>query len=110
MEALTREIVLINCGRVLAEGNIYRIRELIDRHPHRVRVECDRPRVLAAALTSHEHVVRLTLMDGAVEIETREPDKLYDALPRVVLDLKLELVSLSSPDNNLQAVFEYLVK
>lgn len=108
VEALTREIVLIHRGRVLAEGNIYRIRELIDRHPHRVRVECDRPRVLAAALASEEHVVRLTLSEAAVEVETRQPDRLYDALPKTVLELGLELRSLSSPDNNLQAVFEYL--
>ncbi|MBK6519692.1 MAG: hypothetical protein IPG04_37545 [Polyangiaceae bacterium] len=33
VEALTREIVLIHRGRVLAEGNVYRLRELIDRHP-----------------------------------------------------------------------------
>ncbi|NUP06980.1 MAG: ABC transporter ATP-binding protein [Polyangiaceae bacterium] len=108
IEALTREIVLINRGRVLAEGNIYRIRELIDRHPHRVRVECDRPRVLAARLAEHEDVVRLTLSEGAVEVETRQPDHLYDVLPKTVLELGLELRSLSSPDNNLQAVFEYL--
>ena len=108
VEALTREIVLIHRGRVLAEGNVYRLRELIDRHPHRVRVECTRPRALAARLAEQDHVVRLTLGEHAIEIETRQPDRLYDSLPREVLELGLELKSLSSPDNNLQAVFEYL--
>ncbi len=108
IEALTRDIVLIHRGRVLAEGNIYKIRELIDRHPHRVRVECDKPRVLAAKLAIEEHIGKLTLSETSVELETRHPDRLYDQLPQAVLDLGLELRSISSPDNNLQAVFEYL--
>src|SRR5262249_17725675 len=108
IESLTSEIVLIHRGRVLAEGNVYKIRELIDRHPHRVRVECDKPRVLAAKLAAHEHVASLTFSDTFVEAETRPPDRLSDALPREILELGLDLKSISSPDNNLQAVFEYL--
>jgi ABC-2 type transport system ATP-binding protein len=108
VEALTEEIVLVHRGRVLAEGNVHRIRELIDQHPHRVRVECDRPRELAARVLGDEHVVRVQFEDGAVEIETRAPDRLYDALPRLVLDAGLNVHSLGSPDDNMQAVFEYL--
>jgi ABC-2 type transport system ATP-binding protein len=108
VEALTEEIVLVHRGRVLAEGNVHRIRELIDQHPHRVRVECDRPRELAARVLGEEHVVRVQFEDGAVEIETRAPDRLYDAIPRLVLDAGLNVQSLGSPDDNMQAVFEYL--
>ncbi|MGE3543408.1 MAG: ABC transporter ATP-binding protein, partial [Kofleriaceae bacterium] len=49
IEALTSEIVVIYRGQVLAEGNVYEIRKLFDRHPHRIRIECDRPRDVAAA-------------------------------------------------------------
>jgi ABC-2 type transport system ATP-binding protein len=108
VEALTQEIVLMHRGRVLAEGNVYRIRELIDQHPHRVRVECDRPRELAARVLGEDHVVRVQFEDGVVEIETRAPDRLYDALPRIVLESGLTVTSLGSPDDNMQAVFEYL--
>jgi len=50
IEAVTQDILVIYRGQVLAEGNIYEIRSLIDKHPHRIRVECDRPRALAHAL------------------------------------------------------------
>jgi ABC-2 type transport system ATP-binding protein len=93
---------------VLAEGNVYRIRELIDQHPHRVRVECDRPRELAARLIGEEHVVRVQFEAGVVEIETRAPDRLYEALPPIFLSAGLQVKSLGSPDDNMQAVFEYL--
>jgi ABC-2 type transport system ATP-binding protein len=97
-------------GQVLAEGNVYRLRELIDEHPHRVRIECDRPRELAAAAVAAEHVARVQFTDGVVEIETRAPDTLYDEIPRLAAEHGVKIRSLTSPDNNLSAVFDYLIR
>jgi ABC-2 type transport system ATP-binding protein len=36
IEAMTSNILLINNGRILAEGNVHQIRDLIDEHPHTV--------------------------------------------------------------------------
>jgi ABC-2 type transport system ATP-binding protein len=108
IEALTSDIVVIYRGQVLAEGNVYEIRKLIDQHPHRIRVECDQPRVIAAALASADHVARLVFERGAVLIETRDPDRCYDQLAAAVLDGGVAVSALSSPDNNLGAVFDYL--
>jgi ABC-2 type transport system ATP-binding protein len=108
IEALTSEIVVIHRGQVLAEGNVYEIRRLIDRHPHRIRVECDHPRALATALAAADHVARLAFERGAVLIETRDPDRCYDQLAIAILEHGVQVSALSSPDNNLGAVFEYL--
>jgi ABC-2 type transport system ATP-binding protein len=108
IEALTSEIVVIYRGQVLAEGNVYEIRKLIDRHPHRIRVECDHPRAIAAALAEQEHVARIVFERGGVVIETRDPDRCYDQLAAAVLERGVLVSSLDSPDNNLGAVFEYL--
>lgn len=108
IEALTEDIVVIYRGQVLAEGNIYEIRKLIDRHPHRIRIECDRPREIAAAIAGAEHVVRLVMERRAVVVETRDPDRCYDDLAAAIVERGVELRSMTSPDNNLGAVFEYL--
>ncbi len=108
IEALTRNIVVVYRGQVLAEGDIYAIRRLIDRHPHRIRVECDRPRELAAVLAAAEHASRLSIERGAVIVETRDPDRCYATIADVVVERGLVVDSLTSPDNNLGAVFEYL--
>jgi ABC-2 type transport system ATP-binding protein len=100
--------MVIYRGQVLAEGNIYEIRRLIDKHPHRVRVECDRPRALAGPLAASDHVARIVIERGAVVVETRDPDRCYDDIARVVLDDGILVETLTSPDNNLGAVFEYL--
>ena len=38
IEAMTSNILLINNGRILAEGNVHQIRDLIDEHPHTVYI------------------------------------------------------------------------
>jgi ABC-2 type transport system ATP-binding protein len=108
IEALTEEIIVIYRGQVLAEGNIYEIRSLIDKHPHRIRVECDRPRDLGQGLAGEEHVVAMTFERGAVAVETAEPDRCYDRIAEVVLERAIQVRGMTSPDNNLGAVFDYL--
>jgi ABC-2 type transport system ATP-binding protein len=108
IEALTTEILVVYRGQVLAEGNVYEIRRLIDKHPHRIRVECDRPRDLGPALAASEHVARVVFERGAVVVETRDPDRCYDEIAAAVLERGIGVRSMTSPDNNLGAVFEYL--
>jgi ABC-2 type transport system ATP-binding protein len=108
IEALTDEILVIHRGQVLAEGNVGDIRGLIDRHPHRIRVECDRPRELARAIADAEHVSRLSFEEGAIEIETRAPDRCYERVAQVICETGLRVEAMTSPDNSLAAVFAYL--
>jgi ABC-2 type transport system ATP-binding protein len=108
IEALTSDILVIYRGQVLAEGNVYEIRTLIDRHPHRIRVECDQPRAIAAALAPEDHVARLHFERGGLLVETRDPDRCYDQIAKAVIASSITVSALSSPDNNLGAVFEYL--
>jgi ABC-2 type transport system ATP-binding protein len=112
IETLTANILVIHRGRVLAEGDLYKLRELIDSHPHKVRVECARPRELARALVGAPHVLSVSFdgADGAVVLETREPDQLYPAIPEAARATGDQIRSLTSPDNTLAAVFRYLTE
>ena len=111
VEAMTSEILLVYQGQVLADGNIYQIREMIDAHPHKIRVECDDPRALGRELLAFEEVRSLEFPEaGVLVIETPAPDACYPLIPRVALDKGLKIHALTSPDNNLQAVFEYLTR
>ncbi len=42
IESMTSNILLINQGRILAEGNVHQIRDLIDEHPHTVFIRAER--------------------------------------------------------------------
>lgn len=110
IEALTTQILVMYRGQILAEGDFMAIRKLIDKHPHRIRVECDRPRPLAGLLAASEHVTRVACERHAVEVETKDPDRCYDEIAAAVLEHGLSITHLDSPDNNLGAVFDYLTR
>jgi len=111
IEAMTSTILLINNGRILAEGNIHTIRDLIDEHPHKVKIRASDPRGMARGFLSHDDVISLQFEDGAVVVETAKPDAFYGRLTEMAATGAMgEVYEVSSPDDNLQAVFEYLVK
>ncbi len=111
IEAMTATILLMHNGRILAEGNVHTIRGLIDDHPHKVRIRAGDPRGLARGLIAHDDVRSLQFEDDAVVLETRRPDAFYGRLTEAAATGALgEILEVSSPDDNLQAVFDYLVK
>ena len=73
IEAMTSNILLINNGRIVAEGNVHQIRDLIDTHPHSVHIRASDPRALAHRLLADDGVMSLAFEPGAVVIETRQP-------------------------------------
>ena len=111
IEAMTETILLIHQGRILAEGTISDIRELIDEHPHKVYLSADEPRRLAQTCLPFQDILSITFGDeeGDVIIETAKPDIFYDRLPKILIENELKVSQLYSPDDNLSAVFKYLV-
>jgi ABC-2 type transport system ATP-binding protein len=111
IESMTTNILLINNGRILAEGNVHQIRDLIDEHPHTVYIRASDPRTLARELLSHADIISLRFDPGALVVETGRPDELYARLTDIVASGRCgPIEELTSPDDNLQAVFNYLVK
>jgi len=111
IEAMTSSILLINNGRILAEGDVHQIRELIDEHPHTVHVRAARPRDLAREFLTRDDVLSLKLEQGAIVVETSKPDSFYRYLTELAAEGRAgEITEVTSPDDNLQAVFKFLVK
>ena len=111
IESMTANILLINNGRILAEGNVHQIRELIDEHPHTVHVRGEDPRRLAREFLTRDDVLSMRFEPGAVVVETSKPDMFYARLTEIAAAGDHGRVDeVTSPDDNLQAVFQYLVK
>jgi ABC-2 type transport system ATP-binding protein len=111
IESMTANILLISNGRILAEGNVHQIRDLIDEHPHTVYIRAHDPRRLAREFLTRADVISLRFEPGAVVVETGKPDEFYASLTDLVASGAVGTVEeVTSPDDNLQAVFKYLVK
>ena len=111
IQSLTQRIVLLHRGRLVAEGQVREIRNLIDKHPHRIVLVCDKYRELAAKLAVCDDVDGIKFLErgSGLLVETRQPDAFYARLPGLALSDGLALREVYSDDDNLEAVFKYLV-
>jgi ABC-2 type transport system ATP-binding protein len=111
VQTLTPNIILLNRGRLIAEGHVRQIRDLIDKHPHHIVLVCDEYRKLAGHLLTWNDVegVRVLNRDKGLVVETHAPDAFYGRLPELAATDGFEIKEVYSDDDNLEAVFKYLV-
>ncbi len=112
VEAVTKEMLLINQGQLRARGNVYEIRELLTDHPLQLELHVDKPRELGQALLGRDHVVR-------VELDAKDPQKLvvftrhqnqfFADLPTVLEAGNIHIERLQAEDEDMESVFKYLV-
>jgi len=109
VEAMTKRVLLVHNGRILAEGDVREIRDLLDEHPHTVALRAREPRRLASAVVGWPSVlsVRIDPEGGWLTVETSRPDEFYGGLHASALESGV--VEMHSPDENLESVFRYLV-
>jgi ABC-2 type transport system ATP-binding protein len=110
VEAMTADILLFNRGKLLAQGEVKKIRDLIDAHPHRIALVCDRLRDLGRELLRFDDVARVEIDHGRMIVETRSPDACYSRIGELGATGGFHIQSMVSLDDNLEAVFRYLVK
>lgn len=111
IEAMTKKIILIHQGKVFAQGDIHYIRDLIESHPHMISVKCSNPRRLAGCFIEEDFVLNVHFGPGeeSLLVETTNRDEFFGLLPTFFLDEKIDVFEITSPDDNLQAVFDYLI-
>ncbi len=115
VEELTDQILLLAEGRVVAEGDVHEIRSSLEDHPYSIKVACDRPRALAEFLAPNQAIESLVIdEDQTAEpkllVRTRRADDVFNMITNAVVELRLNVTEISSPDDNLEAVFEYLLR
>jgi ABC-2 type transport system ATP-binding protein len=112
VESITEQVLLIARGQVVAQGQVHEIRDLLEEHPHHVRVHSPKARELAArVLEAGVGVTAIELVgDDAVELLTRTPDTTYAAVAKIAVEGKFPILALTSPDATLEALFHYLVE
>ena len=112
VQAVTEEFTLIYNGRVLASGNVSEIRGLLDRFPHRITIKCPDSRRLGWQLMRDLPVsgVDVAHDNQSLQVQTTDPGTFYRELPAMIADSGLAVHEMTSQDDNLDAVFRYLVQ
>jgi ABC-2 type transport system ATP-binding protein len=105
-------VVLLNNGYVVAEGEVHGVRDEMDEeHPMQILIRCDKPGVLAARVFEQAQIVEAKIHDDrqGLFIKTRDADKFYLLLNRVVAEGMVSVESVTPVDDDLSAVYQYLI-
>lgn len=109
VEALTSRIMMIDHGRIVAEGELHAIRRGMHDRPHAIRVRTDAPRRLAVRLAALDFVTALSIPDTeTLIVNTPAPERLYDELPGLILDVGASVHEIAADDEGLEALFGFL--
>ena len=112
IESMTQQVVLLHQGKVMAQGDIHEIRDLIEDRARNVRLRCRDPHVLAARLIELKDVtgVRFGEEPEILVIETSHAEAFFDRLTTLGSDPNLGIEEVLSLDDDLQSVFNFLVR
>ena len=115
VDQISDQVILLSYGYVVAEGKIRGVREEVKEHPMQILVRCDRPSALAARAFQMEAVVEAKLVEAeghrgpGVLVRTRDADAFYLGLNKVVLEDGIQLESVAPADDDVLAVYQYLI-
>ncbi|HEY8560814.1 MAG TPA: ABC transporter ATP-binding protein [Pyrinomonadaceae bacterium] len=111
VDMMSDSVVLLHNGYVVAEGEVHGVRGEIEEHPIQILIRCDRPQALAARLFESEHTIEARIHDDrrGLFVRTRRPDDFYLFLNRAITGLNLQIESVGPVDDDLNAVYQYLI-
>lgn len=110
VDAISDQVILLSSGYVVAEGQIHGVRTEVEDHPMQILIRCNRPGALASRIFELDTVVEARVHnDGkGLLVRTREPDRFYLMLNRLVVD-GVDLESVAPADDDVNSVYEYLI-
>ena len=111
VDMMSDRVILLNNGYVVAEGDVHGVRDEMQEHPMQILIRCDQPAKLAARVFDKDHVVEARLHEDRLGlfVKTRDADRFYLLLNRVVAEGEINIESIAPVDDDLSAVYQYLI-
>jgi ABC-2 type transport system ATP-binding protein len=112
VDMMSDRVILLNNGYVVAEGNVHGVRdEMEEERALQILIRCDKPAKLAARVFDKDHVVEARLHDDRLGlfVRTRDADRFYLLLNQVVAEGEINIESIAPVDDDLSAVYQYLI-
>ncbi len=109
LETMVDRVVLVHQGRLLAEGRVDELRRQVPEQAHRVRIAACEPRELAARLATWPQVLGLQVHDSSIDVEVSGALGFYEALTALGAEWPDGLQAITPLDDDLAAVFGYMI-
>jgi len=111
VDIVSDSVIMMSGGYVVAEGDIQGVRHEMEDHPIQILIRCDRPAVIASSVFQQDSVVEVRIhADGrGLLVSTRNPDRFYELFNRIILQNRIVVEAVAPADENVNAVYQYLV-
>lgn len=111
VEAMTSRIVLVHHGKLLASGEVPQVRKAISSRPMRIFLRVANARQLAVELVAWHsvHSVSFGKEAGSLTVEVGDAADFRERLTLLLAERETGVEILNPLDDNLSAVFSYLV-
>jgi len=111
VDLISDQVVLLSEGYVVAEGDIRGVRDEMQDHPLQVMIRCDRPSVIASKMFEQDSVVEVKIHEDreGLMVSTRDVERFFLLLNRIVLDNRLTVESVAPTDDDVASVYQYLI-
>jgi ABC-2 type transport system ATP-binding protein len=111
VDMLSDRVILISHGYIVAEGEIHGVRDEVKEHAMQIFVRCDHPDVLAASIFERDSATEVQLHDDrqGLLLRTRNAERFFALMEELVLEGKVSVDALGPADEDVQAVYMYLV-
>jgi ABC-2 type transport system ATP-binding protein len=111
VDMVADRIVMMSGGYVVADGAIQAVRGEMEEHPLQIGIRCDNPSVIAARAFGEGVAIAIRIHDdgGGLLVSTRESERFYELVGRIVLDRSVQIESVAPADENAHSVYQYLI-
>jgi ABC-2 type transport system ATP-binding protein len=110
VERMADRVIAMVDGRLAASGTVPALRAAMYDIPLQIRIDCDEPRRLAAALVENDWVGGINVEDTSLHVRSLDAEQLGLALPGLAKGLDVRITRVDPEDESLESVFRYLVE
>lgn len=112
LEALCREILILNWGRVIASGSQLALQRRLQGSEANYRVRCNNPQRFTRALFEADLLLGFNDLDeeGGLDLRIKDPRRFSETLVDLLNENELALHELRSRDRSLQDIFEKMTE
>ena len=112
VDRISDRVIVLNGGYVAGEGAIAGVRGEITSRPLQVLIRCTDPARLAGRVLAQDTVVQVRIHDDrkGLLVHTRDADRFYLLLNRIVVEERFEIEQIAPADEDADAVYRYLVE
>jgi ABC-2 type transport system ATP-binding protein len=111
VDLISDQVILLNEGYVVAEGDIRGVRSEMEKHPLQVLIRCNRPEVVASRVFEQDSIVEVRMHDDrrGLLVSTKDADRFFLMLNKVIVENELSVEAVTPADADVHAVYQYLI-